>query len=190
MNQSNDRIFLAADGGFYFYADDTRTGSYGPYATPDLAAQKLNEYLAWLHQQAAAETVAPQEPESQMAQTVAEYVRLRDMKAEIAERHKQELAVVTDQMDKAESWIMAQMMDLGVESVKVAAGTVYTQTRMLTGIGDKGALMDFIRQTGQPELLQARVSSDAVKQYMADHAGALPPGVKVDHERVVTIRRA
>ena len=61
MNQSNDRIFLAADGGFYFYADDTRTGSYGPYATPDLAAQKLNEYLAWLHQQAAAETVAPQE---------------------------------------------------------------------------------------------------------------------------------
>ena len=189
MNQSNDRIFMAADGGWYFYADDTRTGSYGPYETPQVAEQKLGEYTEWLHQQAS-QAAAQQPAESQMAQTVAEYVRLRGLKAEITERHKQELREVVEQMERGESWLLAQLQELGVESVKTASGTVFTQDRMLAGIGDKGSLMDFVRETKQPELLQARVSSDAIKQYMADHNGALPPGVKVTYERVVTIRRA
>ncbi|MNN76524.1 hypothetical protein D3C81_1929110 [compost metagenome] len=61
--------------------------------------------------------------------------------------------------------------------------------KTMPGFEDRNATMDFIKSTGNVELLQARLSSTAIKDFMDAHAGQLPPGVKITTERTVQIRR-
>ncbi|MNN03464.1 hypothetical protein D3C81_1161520 [compost metagenome] len=92
-------------------------------------------------------------------------------------------------MDASETFLLAELGRMGVDSFKVTHGTVFTTTRLFAGIGDKGALMEHIRNTGEVELLQSRVSTETLKTWMATHGGTCPPGVKASYERVIGVRR-
>ena len=75
------------------------------------------------------------------------------------------------------------------EKMNFTAGTVIVGEKTMPGFEDKTQTMQFIKETGNVELLQQRLSSTAVKEYMDNNNGQLPPGVKVVVERTVTIRR-
>jgi hypothetical protein len=191
----NDPVHMDPDGSWWFY-DETGAGRYGPYPDDATARRMLSDYIAWLNQQVAHEATqqaqqqaVAQAAPSEMDMVVAEYLRLRDLKAEITERHKGELREITEQMDTSENFLLAELQRLGLDSFKVAHGTVYTTSRLFASIGDKDAFMTHIKNTGEIELLQSRVSSDVLKTWMANHGGNCPPGVKAAYERVIGIRR-
>ena len=129
--ESRDPVHMDPDGSWWFY-DCTWAGRYGPYPTPDEARAKLQDYAAWLNsnQQPAAER--PVETELDMA--VAEYMRLRDEKAATANRHKEELAAITDQLDKADAFLLGKLQELGVQSFKAGGATVFYATELRAGI--------------------------------------------------------
>lgn len=190
----HDPVHMDPDGSWWFYTE-TWDARFGPYPHQEAARQKLGEYMAWLNQNAAAEAdkqvqqAVAQQPATEADIAVGEYLRLRDMKSEITERHKAELAEINSQLETSENWLLAELQRMGVDSFKVAHGTVYTQARLFASVGDKDALMNHIRETGEVELLQSRVSSDVLKQWMAGHGGHCPPGVKASYERVIGVRR-
>src|SRR5690606_9852547 len=113
----------------------------------------------------------------------------RDAKAALALQHKEEMAEIEDELKQVDASLLDYLNRLGVDSVKTSAGLVHFQTELRAGIGDKGALMDFIRQTGQPELLQSRVSSTVLREFMEANGGSTPPGVSASFERVIRVRK-
>lgn len=183
LTHTKDPVHMDPDGSFWFYNAE-RTGRYGPYLDDATARAKLVEYLAWLDSQAqpAAEPTATEK-------LVAEYLALRDLKAETTQRHKDELKQTEDQLEKLEAALLGTLQEMGVDSFKTGAGTVFTTKRLFASIADKAELSDYIRQTGQVELLQSRVSTEALKAFMDEHNGACPPGVKATHERTLSVRR-
>lgn len=197
MNQQvsyQDPVHMDPDGQWYFY-NETWDGRYGPYPNPDVARDMMNQYAAWLTgQQVAAEQAdqpapTPSMQDEQLNIAVAEYIRMRDVKGEIAERHKREMAEVEQTLSQGEAFLLGKLIEQGVESFKVAAGTVYTSTLLRASLPDKNALVEHIRETGEVELLQARVSSTVLKDWMERNNGACPPGVSAAFERVVNVRR-
>lgn len=120
---------------------------------------------------------------------VEHYITLRDHVALREAEHKAELAEYKSQMKNAEAFLLNHLNESGLDRVGVGAGTVFVQVKTMPSIKDKGALIDFIKQTGNVELLQARVSSTAVKEYMEHNDNQLPPGVDVTTSREVTVRR-
>ncbi|MNN11319.1 hypothetical protein D3C81_1242730 [compost metagenome] len=96
MNQQalpthHDPVHMDPDGSWWFY-DETGAGRYGPYADDTTARSMLGQYIAWLNQQqgheveqAAQQQAMQQGQPSELDVVVAEYLRLRDIKVEIAE---------------------------------------------------------------------------------------------------------
>lgn len=189
-----DPVHMDPDGSWWFY-DETWAGRYGPYPNAEAARQKLGEYIAWLNQkkarddQASQQQSAAQGPSSSADAAVGEYIRLRDMKSAVETRHKEELAKIRAQLETCENWLLGELQRMGVDSFKVAHGTVYTSARFMPSIGDKEAFFNHIRETGEVELVQSRVSSETLKTWMANHGGQCPPGVKASYERVIGVRR-
>lgn len=183
-----DPVHMDADGQWYFY-DETGAYRYGPYTGPNEARSGLQEYTAWLNQQSPAAQQA-QEEQSPLEQAVAEYLATRDMKSELEAKHKEELAGLNEKLERLDAFLLGNLQDLGVDSFKTGKGTVFATQRMQAQVPDKGALTDYLRSNPDDiELLQTRISTTVLKDWMEKHNGATPPGVAARIERTVSVRR-
>lgn len=122
-------------------------------------------------------------------QLVQAYLGLRDQKALLEAEHKAKVGEINAQMGNAEKFLLHHMNSTNQKNAGFTAGTVIVAEKMYPAFADKAVVMDYIKQTGAVELLQQRLSTTAVKEYMEANNQQLPPGVKVTTEREITIRR-
>lgn len=120
---------------------------------------------------------------------VEHYIALRDHKSKLDAEHKARVAEIDAQMTNAENFLLNHLNESGLDRVGVSAGTVFAQVKTMPSFENKEATMEYIKQSGNVELLQSRLSSTAVKEFMDANNQQLPPGVKIMTERTVTIRR-
>lgn len=150
---------------------------------------------------------------------IGKYVELRDEVKTLSERHAAELQPYTEQMDKIEAWLLANLNQDGVDSYKTATGTAYKTVTMSTRLEDRDAFMTGVLlkvaqavrselpigdKEWAPEAVQLlieimkqadwslaeiRVSKTGVKEFM-ETAGAVPPGVAIEHFTKVNVRRS
>ena len=126
----------------------------------------------------------------QINDVIAKYVEIRDEIERVAERHAAELKPFSDQKTLIENWLMGKMNEAGCDQFKSEAGTAFRSTTTRAKVADWQPLLDFIINGGEWDMLTHAVSGDAVKQYAAEHGGALPPGVKLNSVMSVKVRRA
>ena len=119
---------------------------------------------------------------------VAAYVQLRDKKAEIEREAKDRVDAIKDKMAKLEAWFQQYLDDTGQTSAKTHAGTVFLTTVDYARVADWDAIVDFIKDRGAYDLLEKRVSKNAVRGYI-DMDGSVPPGVNYGSKISVNIRR-
>ena len=120
---------------------------------------------------------------------VTHYLQLRDYKAKIEAEHKARIAEINQQMTNAENYFLHYLNQSGQSGCKFPAGSLVVKTKTQTSLKDRAAFLEFVRSTGQIELLQTRVSSTAVSEFMEANNNQLPPGVEVAQVRGVEIRR-
>lgn len=124
-----------------------------------------------------------------METLVEKYVALRDKKAAMSTSYKEQVAVLDKALTSIEVALLSQFDALGVESVRTKAGTAYKTTRASATVADWDAVLDFVMKNDLWNMLERRVSKQAVEQYK-DENGDLPPGVNWREELVVNIRRS
>lgn len=141
---------------------------------------------------------------------VEKYISLRDEKAQIAARHKEELSPVNESMGVIEKWLLAQMDAQGVDSFKTGAGTPYKAVTKSIKTTDIEAFKRFALQPvvdalsqlpNMPDIgalltagirwdmLDFRPLKKGIVEYTEEN-GQLPPGVSMDSFSTVNIRRA
>lgn len=126
--------------------------------------------------------------EQNTGELIDKFISLREMVEEAQNKFKARLKVVTDEMDMIEALLLTRLEESGAESSSSKTGTVFFTTQTRCGVGDWDALLPFIMD-GNPQLLNKAVNKTAVKEYMDEHDGELPPGVNWGEERVVQIRK-
>jgi len=92
-------------------------------------------------------------------------------------------------MGRVEAALMLKMKDAKTDNVASAKGTAYFTTKTFCGVADWDALLPFIVDEGNTHFLKKDVAKSAVEEYMAEHEGELPPGVKWTEEKVIQIRK-
>jgi len=117
------------------------------------------------------------------------YVKLREDKAEMEERHREELAPIKALMAKIEARMLEHMNDEGATSIKTEAGTAYKAVRTSTSVADRSAFMDFVIEHEAWEFLETRANKSAVVAYKEEHDD-LPPGLNWREQVVVNFRRS
>lgn len=109
---------------------------------------------------------------------VAKYIALRDEKKSIQERHKKELEDINEQMQLIESKMQDYMLRSGQQNAKTKAGTAYLSTTTRAKIEDWEAFKAHMVEEELFDMVEHRVSNDAVNEYV-ESTGSTPPGVSI-----------
>ncbi len=119
---------------------------------------------------------------------VGGYIRLRDEKKAIAERHKEELAPMNAKLKKMEAWLQQQLQAQDALNMKTEHGTVYLSTTVSAKVEDRDAFFEFVREQDMWAMLTSNVSKDAVEEFI-ESTGDVPPGVSVNRETNARVRK-
>lgn len=124
-----------------------------------------------------------------MDQVVEAYLKLRAHRDTVVKRQKEELAPVQDQLNKLLAWTHGQLISQGQKNARVDSGTCFLQTDTSIVVEDWAQTIEFIKTTGQFELLEKRVSKGVVQEFI-ESTGTIPPGVKVTSDISCHIRKS
>lgn len=104
--------------------------------------------------------------------------------------HTDDCRPLKDTMELIENGLIKMMNEIGSSqlSVKGVARCV-PKVSTFPSCKDWDALWTHVVETGNFDLVTRRLSSKAIKDYMANHDDALPPGVTIHVERGVTVTR-
>ena len=124
-----------------------------------------------------------------MDELVSKYISLRDAKAKIVAKQKEEVAKIDGVLDQIEAALLQSFQELGTESIRTKEGTAYKQVRTSATVADWDVLLAYIRKHELWQMLERRVSKDAVREFREAN-GEIPPGVHTREEIVINVRRS
>lgn len=124
-----------------------------------------------------------------MDELVEKYIQLRDKKSEMTAAFKAKTANLDAVLDKIEAVLLQMFEDNGLTSVRTTSGTAYKSTRTSATVADWDQTLDYVRKNELWNLLERRVSKQAVEQFKEEHED-LPPGVNYREEVTVNVRRS
>lgn len=119
---------------------------------------------------------------------VDRYIALRDRKSVIKKEYEDKVANIDKILEKAEAVMLKRFEEMGIESIKTSAGTVYKSTRTSATVGDWDAFLAHVRTHEAWEMLEHRAAKKAVEEFKAANDD-LPPGINWRAEVVVNVRR-
>lgn len=120
----------------------------------------------------------------------AQYIALRNKKAELAKMVKEQVEKLDAGMNKLEVLMLAWMNLAGVESVRTPSGTPYKTDKTGATVGDREAFMNFVKADFDERIafITNAISKDAVRTYMDANEGVPPPGVNWYSEKTVNFK--
>jgi hypothetical protein len=117
------------------------------------------------------------------------YIKMRDKHTELLHTFQEQENALKEKMAKVKTALLDHCKEHNVESVRTAEGLFFRTIKQSYWTNDWDSMGKFIVEHQVPELLEKRLHQGNVKQFLAEHPGLLPPGINVDSEYSVTIRR-
>lgn len=129
------------------------------------------------------------EPPQNIEELVEQFVKLRDRLKEADDDHKKKTKAAREYLDKLNGKLLERLNEIGGESVKTAAGTVYRTTRRSATIADGDAFRQFVIANEAFDIVDWRANATAVDDFIRSE-GSPPPGVNFTTAFTVGVRRA
>jgi hypothetical protein len=117
------------------------------------------------------------------------YIKIRDKRAELSAKFKAEDGKLEEQLDLVKTALLDYCKAHGVDSVRTAEGLVYRTQKTRYWTSDWGSMHKFILENELPEFFEKRLNQGAVKEYLEENPESVPPGLNVDSEYVIAVRK-
>lgn len=120
---------------------------------------------------------------------VKAYIRMRDKHTEMLHEFQEKENAIKEKMAKVKSALLDHCKEHNVDSVRTAEGLFFRTIKQSYWTSDWESMGKFIVEHNAPELLEKRLHQTNMKQFLEEHPDLLPPGINVDSEYSVTVRR-
>lgn len=117
------------------------------------------------------------------------YIRIRDTKDALTNKYKAEAAELDEQMAVLKHKLLEVSKETGVTSFSTSNATAYRTIKSRYWTNDWESFYGFMREHGAMELLEKRIHQMNMKEFMEQNPDAHPPGLNIDSEYEITIRR-
>jgi phage pi2 protein 07 len=117
------------------------------------------------------------------------YIKIRDKRSEIKAAFDAEDKKLLEQQDKVKRALLDYCRTQGVDSVRTGAGMFYRSTKTRYWTNDWESMNKFIMSNEVPEFYEKRLNQTTVKEFLEQNPDVLPPGLNVDSEYVITVRK-
>lgn len=131
---------------------------------------------------------------------VGQYVALRDFIKKTKERHKEELKVAQETLEKLNGVLLGHLNAVGGLNVGTSFGTVYKTEKKSATIADMGAFWTYVVTQGDFDMVDKKANPTMVEEYIKKQVEAAkldptitptpPPGVNWSVMEVVGVQRA
>jgi hypothetical protein len=119
---------------------------------------------------------------------VGQYVKLRDLKAEMKAKHEEELKPVNETMGMIEEELKSALNAVNATNMKTDNGTVSLSIKATASAADINAFWTWIITQGAFDMLDKKPNVTAITEYVKQH-GVPPPGVNYTTYQGVGVRR-
>jgi hypothetical protein len=123
-------------------------------------------------------------------QLVVQYIKLREAIYDLEEKHEAAVKVLKDEQDKISDQLVSVCNTLNADSIRTPAGTISRTVSTRYWVSDWENMYNFIREHDAVHLLERRVHSTHMKQFLEENPDLLPIGLQVDSRYTVRVRKA
>jgi len=132
----------------------------------------------------------PRPAEFTPADLIEEYIALRDKKKEYEVKIKEAMdREFNSRLDTIEAILMDCLNNLQADSLKTEVGTAFKRVETSVTVASPTEFQRHVIGSEQWELIDFRANKTAVKSYVEEHGGELPPGVNMTQTTVISVRR-
>lgn len=117
------------------------------------------------------------------------YIKIRDARAALAAKFKEEDAELAAQLDTVKAALLDYCKDHGVDSVRTQEGLVYRTQKTRYWTNDWASMHKFILDHQLPEFFEKRLNQGAVKEFLEENPELVPPGLNADSEYTISVRK-
>jgi hypothetical protein len=120
---------------------------------------------------------------------VGAYTKIREKRAEISAKFKEEDGSLAEQQDKIKRALLDYCKDQGVDSVRTASGLFYRTIKQRYWTSDWSSMHAFIMDHNLPDFFEKRLNQTNVRQFIEENPDLIPAGLNVDSEYVISVRK-
>lgn len=113
------------------------------------------------------------------------YLKLREARAEL----KQQDEELENQQKLIQNELLELCKSMGAESIRTEFGTIIRSTQRRYWTNDWDSFYKFIKEHDAFQLLQKRITNTNMAQFLEENPDLHPPGLNVDAEYTVSVRR-
>lgn len=113
------------------------------------------------------------------------YLKLREARAEL----KQQDEELENQQKLIQNELLELCKSMGAESIRTEFGTIIRGTQRRYWTNDWDSFYKFIKEHDAFQLLQKRITNTNMAQFLEENPDLHPPGLNVDAEYTVSVRR-
>lgn len=117
------------------------------------------------------------------------YLKMRDAHTAMLHEFQEKENAIKEQMAKVKSALLEHCKEHNVESVRTAEGLFFRTVKQSYWTNDWESMGKFVVEHNIPEILEKRLHQGNVKQFLEENPTLLPPGLNVDSQYSVTVRR-
>jgi hypothetical protein len=117
------------------------------------------------------------------------YIKMRAKRDELKKEYEDKLEDIEAQMTKVKHGLLEYCKETNVDSVRTPEGLFYRTVKRKFTTNDWESLHGFILEHQVPQLLAKSIHQSNMEQFLEENPDLLPPGLSVDSEYVITIRR-
>ena len=117
------------------------------------------------------------------------YLKMNARLGEMRATYDAEEKALKAQMSQVKTILLNYCKVQNVESVKTTEGLFYRSVTTRYWTNDWESMGRFVVENNAPDLLEERLHQGNVKQFIENNPDLVPPGLNVDSEYSITVRR-
>jgi len=117
------------------------------------------------------------------------YIKIRDKRAELKAAFEEQDTALEAQINTIKSELLDYCKSQNIDSVRTQAGTFYRTIKTRYWTNDWDSMNKFILEHEVPQFYEKRLNQTVMKQFLEENPDVLPPGLNVDSEYVITVRK-
>lgn len=117
------------------------------------------------------------------------YLKIRDRRRDLAAEFKEADKKLEEQLNAVKAALLDHCKEHNVDSVRTSEGLFYRTVKTRYWTSDWEAMHKFVLKHELPEFFEKRLNQGVVKEFLEENPEAVPPGLNVDSEYVVTVRK-
>ena len=120
---------------------------------------------------------------------ISAFLKIRSAKEELTRGYEAQVAELDEQMTVLKQKLLEVCKDTGVTSLGTGNAIAYRTVKTRYWTNDWSNFYNFLKDKGKLELLEKRIHQSNMKEFLEEHPDTRPPGLNIDSEYDITIKR-